>query len=164
MNPLTTTERAAIRARCGAGTKPSWHVDDSGNIFGPGGRLVANCAGWSNNREPSRKENMANAALIVHARNEDIPRLLYDVDRLIARAKQSCVDPAFAKALVDWAGEGTIKQLKADVERLETQLRRGVAHARERVALIVENKRLTAEVATLRAAASAWATEENESW
>ncbi len=49
-------------------------------------------------------------------------RLVFDlcneIERLQERAKQSFVDPQFAKAFVEWSGEETIKKQKVEIERL----------------------------------------------
>lgn len=36
-------------------------IDDSGNVFGPNGRLVANFGSWNDGNFCNRSENMANA-------------------------------------------------------------------------------------------------------
>ena len=48
-------------------TPGDWIVDDSGNVSGAKGRLVANCGGWQNSRMTCREENMANARLVTAA-------------------------------------------------------------------------------------------------
>ncbi len=57
-------------------TKGDWIADDSMNVFGPNGRLIANCGGWQSWREgsTSREENIANARLITAVHN-----LLYEL-------------------------------------------------------------------------------------
>ena len=44
-------------------TPGPWVADESGNVFGPGGRIVASCYGVAG----ARAENMANAAMVAAA-------------------------------------------------------------------------------------------------
>lgn len=74
---------AKRRSRLAKATSGPWYADDSGNVYGASGRLVANCGGFTSSvSDGGRAENMANTALVV----EVLPTV-QQRDELLAASK-----------------------------------------------------------------------------
>lgn len=74
-------------------TPAPWVADDSGNVFGPGGRIVASCYGVAG----ARAENMANAAMLAAALDlADALEAILDAGQLSGGALAGAIEDAEA--------------------------------------------------------------------
>lgn len=74
-------------------TPGPWVADESGNVFGPGGRIVACCGGIPG----ARAENMANAAMVAAALDlAGALESILDADQLSGGALAGAIEDAEA--------------------------------------------------------------------